>query len=357
MIGRSNSLRFLFLGIGGLWAAFGLSGCSGVSIVSNLDDSNDTVSQSGRKQNGSGKNASFSETFQKTYTAQKVKTLRVRDERGAIEIRPAEDGKDEIHIDATKTVQGGHLSESDLKKLLSRVKIVAHLEGDALVIEAEHEIDGFPNDVNATVAFVIAVPKRLALDLRTDNSPITATGSEGGVTLRTSNGAIELSQLAGTVDAETSNAPISLKDAHARTTLKLTTSNGRIECEEIHAASTALNVTLKTDNATVQYAGDATNATLHSSNGEVTFEPTTTFALAKADLQTDNAPIMVKMPTALSAKVDAESSNGHVYLDGTNDPSEQDPEFGPSIRHLVLNGGKASITARTSNGNIFVEGR
>jgi len=300
--------------------------------------------------------AGVSETYQKTYTAVKVKTLRVRDEMGAIEIKPEEDGKDEIRIEATKTLEGGDLSASDLKKLLPNLKIVAHLDGDALVVEAEHEKADLPNNVNATVAFVISVPKRLALDLRTDNSPISATGAEGGITLRTSNGAVELSQLAGTVDAETSNAPISLKEARAKTSLKLVTSNGNIVCEEIHAASPTLDVILKSDNAVVAYAGDATTATLHSSNGEVTFEPTE-FALTKADLQTDNAPITVEMPTALSATVDARTSNGNVALEGITDPADQGSDSDRSTRHVVLNGGKASITARTSNGSISLATR
>ncbi len=352
MAGRTNGLKFLLIGIGGLWGAFGLTGCSFT-----WHDGGSTVTPLRSGRNGTGHSTGVSETFQKTYTAVKVKTLRVRDEMGAIEIKPVDEGRDEIRIEATKTVEGSSLSEADLKKLLSKVKIVAHLEGDALVVEAEHEKDGFPDNVSATVAFVIAVPKRLALDLRTDNSPITATGSEGGVTLRTSNGAIELSRLAGAVDAETSNAPISLKEAQATATLKLVTSNGSIECQEIHAASKALDVTLTTENAPVQYSGDATHAALHSSNGEVTFEPTASFALAKADLQTDNAPITLTMPTALSATVDAQTSNASVTLEGIDDPSDQNSDSDRSSRHIVLNGGKASITARTSNGSIALAGR
>lgn len=352
MTRRTKGLKLLLLGLGGIGCVVGLSGC--VSIISNMDGDDRPANPAARTP--SSANSGVSEKFAKTYTAQKVKTLRVRDEMGAIEITPAEEGKDEIHIEATKTVAGGNLSNNDLKALLSRVKIVAHLDGDALVVEAEHEKDGFPDNVSATVGFVISVPKRLALDLRTDNSPISATGLEGGVTLRTSNGAIELSQLAGTVDAETSNAPISLKEAHAKATLKLVTSNGSIECDEIHAASEALAVTLHTDNAPVTYNGDATEATLHSSNGELTFEPTT-FALAKADLQTNNAPITVAMPTSLSATVDAQTSNGSVHLDGIEDSTDSNSDSDRSSRRVVLNGGKAAITARTSNGSISLESR
>ena len=356
MVGRNKGLRFLLLGIGGLWAGFGLSGCSAFQISSGIRSSDDRDGLSSSNRIPTNANAGVSETFSKNYTALKVNTLRVRDEMGAIEIKPVAEGKDEIRIEATKTVQGSRLSNSALKALLAKVKIVAHLEGDALVIEADHETDGFPDGATATVAFVIAVPKRLALDLRTDNSPITATGSDGGVTLRTSNGAIELTQLGGAVDAETSNAPITLKDSHAKTTLKLVTSNGGIDCDAIHAASDTLTVTLKTDNGPVQYAGDATNASLHSSNGEVTFAPTT-FALTKADLQTDNAPITLTMPTALSATVDAHTSNGSVTLDGISETSSQNFDSDRSERHVVLNGGKAGISARTSNGSIALESR
>ena len=110
MVGRSNGLRLLVTGIGGLWIAVGLSGC--VSVSSQFSSDGDTRSPS--KRTVSDKGAGVSETFQKTYKAVKVKTLRVRDEMGAIEIKPEEDGKDEIRIEATKTLEGGDLSASDL---------------------------------------------------------------------------------------------------------------------------------------------------------------------------------------------------------------------------------------------------
>ena len=351
MIGKSHGLRFLLIASGSLWGTFGLAGCS---LTWHSHGPSDPTAIHGSFE--AGKSTTASKTFQKTYAAQKVKTLRVRDEMGAIEIKPIEDGKDEIRIEATKTVEDSSLSSSDLKKLLPNIKVVAHLDGDVLVIEADHDKNGFPDSAGATVAFVISVPKRLALDLRTDDSPITATGSTGGVTLRTSNGAIELSQLGGAVDAETSNAPISLKEAQAKAILKLVTSNGSITCEEIHAASEALSVTLHTDNAPVQYAGDATTASLHSNNGEVTFAPTT-FALTRADLQTENAPITLTMPTALSATIDARTSNGNVTLEGISDPADRNSDGDHPTRHIVLNGGKAVITAHTSNEGIALESR
>ena len=275
MAARSNGLRFVLLGMGGLSAAIGLTGCS---FVWESRDASVPATTSGRV--SSGRSRSVSETFRKNYAALKVKTLRVRDEMGAIEIKPVEEGRDEIRIEATKTVEGSRFSDADLKKLLTKVKITASLDGDALVIEADHVKDDFPDNVSATVAFVIAVPKRLALDLRTDNSPITATGS----------------------------------------------------------------------------AGDATTASLHSNNGKVTFAPTT-FALAKADIETDNAGITVTMPTALSATVDAHTSNGNVTLDGVSDSADKNSDSDHTDRHVVLNSGKASIVARTSNGSISLESR
>ena len=178
MAGKSKGLRSLLFGMGSLWAALGLCGCSITSHI-NIDNGH-TPS----KRSIPGTSARVSETFRKTYAAGKVKTLRVRAERGAIEIKPVEEGRDEIRIEATKTVQGSRLSEQDLKKMLSKVRITASLDGDALVIEAQHDKDGFPDSVCATVAFVISVPKRLALDLRTDNSPVSAVGEDGSVAVR-----------------------------------------------------------------------------------------------------------------------------------------------------------------------------
>jgi hypothetical protein len=201
MAGKNNSVRLLLLGLSSLWAGTALTGCAFTSHSS----SGSSFTTSGAPRTASVKDSRARETFQKTYAAVKVNTLRVRDEMGAIEIRPIEDGKDEIRIEATKSVEGVRLSEADLKKLLSKVQITAHLDGDTLVIEAEHETEGFPENADATVGFVIAVPTRVALDLRTDNSPITAPGSDedqparrlvlngrAAIIARTSNGGITL---------------------------------------------------------------------------------------------------------------------------------------------------------------------
>lgn len=350
MRGRSRGIKHLLFGLGGLLTALSLSGCSFTRIVADFDDRSDTPA----KQIAKGADAGVSETFQKTYAAQKVSTLRVRDEMGAIEIKPGDDDRDEIRIEATKTVTDRDLSEADLKKLLPKVKIVAHLDGDALVVEADHETEGFPQNAHANVAFVISVPKRLALDLRTDNSPISATGSEGGVTLRTTNGAIELHHLAGSVDVETSNGPIRAQEIRAKTTLKMVTSNGNIDCEAVHADASPLSVTLQNENGPVKYAGDATEVVLHSSNGEITFQPTL-FSLVKADIETANAPVTVTLPASLSATIDAETSNSAVKLQGIPDPSASESDSESARRHVVLNGGKAEITVHTSNAAIDLE--
>ncbi len=352
MYGKRSRLRILLAVAGGLFGALWLGGCA--FSYHHEEPATLSAPHSG----GSGSHTvGVSETFRKTYAAGKVKTLRVRDEMGAIEVRPVGEDRDEIRIEATKTVQGGRLSEADLRALLAKVQITAHLDGDTLVVEASHEQDGFPEEVSANVGFILEVPKRLALDLRTDNSPITATGSEGGVTLRTSNGSIELMDSTGKVDAQTSNAPITLNAVHARESLKLITTNGSIQCGAIQADANPLTVFLETDNGPVQYAGDATNATLHSTNGEITFTPTANLPLDKAEILTNNAPIVLTLPASLSATVDAHTTNANITFNGSQEPNPQTADTDHTERRIVLNGGKAAITAHTYNGSISLESR
>ncbi len=181
MHGRLKRLGIALVAAGGLLCGICLEGC-GFSIQTKNFTDFSIRSFNGR----SFGSRAVSETIQKTYAATRVRTLRLHDELGAIEVRPIEDDRDEIRIEATKTAEGRRLSKAELRELLTKVKITACLDGDTLVIDTGYDPTEFPEAAKATVSFVLSVPQRLALDLRSYASPVSTIGPGSDVTMLTS---------------------------------------------------------------------------------------------------------------------------------------------------------------------------
>jgi len=310
-----------------------------------------------RNNNGNGNNfgnasTQVTEEIQKEFNADKVNSLRVVDQLGSIEIAPAE-GANTIRIEAKKVVQGSQ-SEEDLKPLLSKIQPTARLEGDVLVVEANIPQNGFPEGTEGLVHYVITVPHRLSVDLHTENSPITVRGVSGGVTALTSNGAIELFDISGALNATSTNSPIRLDRATMADHMNLTTTNGEISCENVHAAGKALKVALSSTNAPVHFAGDVSDLKIETLNGNIEAEPTDHLVFENGSLVTSNGPITLTVPSSFSASIQTETTNATIRTVGMNDSS--DTGYAESASRTIVMGKQyAPVHLETSNGNITVE--
>ena len=342
---RNSGFVLVLLAIGGLPV---LTGCS-LSAKAN---------QNGVIVNGSGLKLSFSsdssnevkETLDQNQKADGIKSIRVSDDNGNITIEATDDVK-EVEISATKTVSGDK-KVSELRPCIKEVHSTVSKEGDVLVIKGEADYKKFPEGVSGVVNYVLKVPKNLFADLRGANGEILISGMRRGAKIRTSNGKIEVKNVAGTFDIETSNGEILADNLKASGKLRVHSNNGQITVKRVSSSGSKLPVEIVTTNSEISFSGDVSEATLSSGNGEVSFEPTDKLALGDVSLHTSNAAINLKLPAKVSAKLTAQTSNGHIDAGAFNPVALEEDSKSLS---LTLGSGAGNIHVETNNGSITVE--
>ncbi len=138
------------------------------------------------------------------------------------------------------------------------------------IVKADHtlRIRGLTADNSETIR--IHVPRRITLDaVASTNGEIRVSGIEGDVSLKSSNGRIEASNVRGLLQVHSSNGAI---------------------------------VVNRQDGS----------AWIHSSNGPIEIGA---ISAAPLEIQTSNGPIIVRVPAALNADLNARTSNGTIQSD------------------------------------------
>lgn len=248
--------------------------------------------------------------------------LKVRVEmfNGPIEVRAGQAGR--VAATVTTTGAGGSKADAEADRAKIRVSLDADPDGSVLLRAVYEPRPSSPN--NRTAGAVVHVPPGAALDLRTSNGRMDATGIGGPIEVRTSNGAVNLAGAAAGATVRTSNNSVEI-DGGAL--LDVETSNAAI--------------LLRGNDATVQ---------ARTSNGSIGFDGT--FGDGTQSMETSNEGIFLRLPADASFGLDASTSNASVTLDGfvirTTGAAS-----GGTLQGTVGTGGP-SITLRTSNKAIVV---
>jgi DUF4097 and DUF4098 domain-containing protein YvlB len=208
---------------------------------------------------------SAEDTVQKRFIAGSVSSLKADANTGSIEISSTEAGSDEIHVQATRTIHGSDSVET-LKPLLADVSVQAELVNGALVLSSKHPADFDKRNISVSVDYVVTVPQRLALDLRTGSGAITVHGIKGDARLHTDYGGIELTDIGGSVDASTTSGAVSIHGAEGAKRIDAKTDYGDIDLTQV---SGAIDANTSSGTITVQDARNAVNMKLHSDYGKV----------------------------------------------------------------------------------------
>ena len=203
------------------------------------------------------------------------------------------------------------------------VKYSVFQEGDVVTVEAKSKgkssLLGFFGR-RGSVDIVVTAPRATALDIRTGNGAVEASGFESESSVRTANGRIALQHMKGGLDVVATNGKISLGacegDVIARTT------NGPIKVEDAMGSINASTV-----NGPLTFSGEL----LPSGNSK---------------LKTVNGPVGVTLLGQLSLKVDASCVAGRV--------KSELPGLKASGRSLegTIGEGEAELVVRTVNGLI-----
>ena len=248
--------------------------------------------------------------------------LKVRVEmfNGPIEVRAGQAGR--VAATVTTTGAGGSKADAEADRTKIQVSLDVNPDGSVLLRAVYQPRPSSPN--NRAASAVVDVPPGAALDLRTSNGRVDATGIGGPIEVHTSNGAVDLAGASAGAMVRTSNKEVEIDGG------------GVLDVE--------------TSNAAIDLRGTDAVVSARTSNGSIGFDGT--FGDGAQSMETSNEGIFLRLPADASFGLDASTSNASITLDGfdihTTGAASDD-----TLQGTVGTGGP-SITLRTSNKAIVV---
>ncbi|MBV9618077.1 MAG: DUF4097 family beta strand repeat protein [Verrucomicrobia bacterium] len=279
---------------------------------------------------------------------------------GSIEVGAATDGK--VSLEAHRVVEFG--DEAKEKEYLAAAPISFAKEGNAVTVRSRRK-EAWTNwhfgFSRTSASYILHVPKKFDLDLRTSGGEIGAVDISGDVKAYSSGGKLEFAKLEGTLTASTSGGSIEVEDCRCSTKIKTSgghilvangigalharTSGGRIEVRNL-SGDADLETSgggLVLERIRGKLVGRTSGGSIHASiPGEVAGD---------MQLKTSAGSIELAIPENAGLDIDARTSGGRVHCDLPLTESESRRE------HLrgKLNGGGKSVVLETSAGSITLK--
>ena len=281
-------------------------------------------------------------------------------EFGTIQVGAGAEGK--IALDAHRMVEFGN--EAKEKEYLAAAPITVTKEGNVVTVRARRQ-ESWTNwhfgHSRMDASYILNVPKKFDLDLRTSGGEIAAVDISGDLKAHTSGGKLEFANLEGTLTASTSGGSIEVEDCRCPTEIRTSgghisvvngtgvlharTSGGRIEVRNLSG-----DADLETSGGSLilekirgKLVGRTSGGSIHTSiPGEVAGD---------VQLKTSAGSIELAVPENAGLDIDARTSGGRVISELPLTGSESRHE------HLrgKLNGGGKSVVLETSAGSITLK--
>jgi hypothetical protein len=297
----------------------------------------------------------------KSFTVSPGGALVVAASRGTLELVTGADDKLDVQVYRKVT----RTSESKAREILASHEVTFSQDGGTVTVRdkapAAWSKWNWWGGGNLQVRYVITLPARFDLDLKTAGGSITVPDHTGKVVVATSGGNLNLGGLEGPVNAHTSGGSITLGAVSGP--LEARTSGGTIDTGELKAGATlgtsggsihvkrALGpLTAKTSGGSIEVGEAHAGVDASTSGGSVTA------ALAGGPtgdcrLSTSGGNIRVKLPAATHADLDAKTSGGSVKSDL---PVTVQGTVGRNELVGKLGEGGRLIRLRTSGGSIHL---
>jgi DUF4097 and DUF4098 domain-containing protein YvlB len=279
---------------------------------------------------------------------------------GTIQVGAGADGK--IALEAHRKVELG--DETKEKEYLAAAPIAVTKEGNVVTVRARRNESWFNWNFGHSrmdASYILQVPKKFDLDLRTSGGDIGAVDISGDLKAHTSGGKLEFADLEGALTATTSGGSIRVEGCRCPTEIKTSggdifvvdgagvlhaqTSGGRIE---VHNLSGDADLETSGGNLVLEkirgkLIGKTSGGSIHTSiPGEVDGD---------VQLRTSAGNIELAVPENAALDIDARTSVGDVIseLPFTNSELRH--------KHLIgkLNGGGKSVVLQTLAGSIMLK--
>ena len=223
--------------------------------------------------------------------------------------------KPEVRVQITRSVRAGDAKKAE--ELLKDLKAEIEIRGDRLEIVSRfpkrQESYGLWEILGQKVAslqihYYLQVPRDVNLALETTNGAVRVRGARGRISCTTTNGEVDVAQLEGEV--------------------QLVTTNGEIRLRSVAGAANA-----------------------RTTNGSVLAELRSVDPEGDVELATTNGNVEIYFPDELKATLEATTTNGRVAV--SFPLTTEGVMTSKSVRGKI-NGGGATVSLTTTNGNIDV---
>ena len=324
----------------------------------------------------------YEESFDKSFSVKSGGTLTVDSNIGDVAVTGSGGSKVDITVEQKFYASG----DRELEQLKEHLEMKIDQQGNDVIIYVRfHRPEGnllkliTGNQRWPQIKFIMTVPEKYNLDLKTGDGDVVVSRIEGDVDCRTSDGDVAIDQITGPVTLKTSDGDVIVNDINgileARTSdgdisasgcsasAELTTSDGDIIAEKIKAdvnlrtsdgdvvvEETEGSVTATTSDGDIMVNGFKGNIQAKTSDGNIQVvmkhQPD-----SSCSLKTSDGNIGLRLAEDIKATINAKASDGHV---STDFPVKVSGKVSKNRLYTELNGGGPELMLQTSDGNITI---
>jgi DUF4097 and DUF4098 domain-containing protein YvlB len=307
--------------------------------------------------------AEVEDKITKSFEAAPGGQLVVEVDRGSIEVKTSDAGA--VNIEITRKASG---SRSKAEKTLKDHVVTTRQTDDKVEVRAKYEgekITGwFGRSPDLQVNFLITIPRKFDVDLKTAGGHIKVADLTGKLKAHTSGGNLTFKNLEGPVSGHTSGGHITLAGCKGKVDLK--TSGGNLTLSDIEGDVTANTSgghisgdklagksVVKTSGGNIGVAGIKGSIEANTSGGHVTAELLEQPA-SNCSFQTSGGNITIAFAEKIAVDIDARTDGGRVSTGFPVVTVVQGEQKKNELRGKI-NGGGPLVKAHTSGGNIRLE--
>jgi DUF4097 and DUF4098 domain-containing protein YvlB len=298
-------------------------------------------------------------TIEKSFPVSEGGNLLIDSDIGSIEVESA--GQKQVDVKVVQEFRGWDSDEID--DFLEDFKVEFELINNEVQVTAKNRRSGRRGYwEKLRIKFVIKVPEKFNVDLKTSGGSISVSSLEGTVEAHTSGGSLSFGDIVGPVNGHTSGGSINLKsskgDAYIRTSggsITIGEVDGEVDAKTsggsitVRKAMGAVNVSTSGGSITVNEVMGTIDA--GTSGGSVTAyiseQPK-----KNCRLKTSGGTVTVYMAKDIGVYLDAKSSSGRVDCDFD---IHAKGKIEKNRLRGEINGGGPDLYLRTSGGNIYIE--
>jgi len=258
--------------------------------------------------------------WSKTYQVNGRADLRVMTSDGDVTVT----GADQNQIDARVTTQGWKVGSND-------VQVIESQTGNSVSIEVRvphWNWSFFGGSRNRSVRVELRVPRELALNVRTSDGNVTASGVSGKIEFDTGDGNVTANSVRGDIRMHTGDGHI---DGHSL--------DGSLDAD--------------TGDGNLRIDGRFDALALKTGDGSIDAQVATGSKVANGwNLHSGDGHITLRLPSDLNAYLDAHTGDGSITLDI---PVQVSGSLSHSAVRGKLNAGGGTLAVTSGDGSIHIE--